>query len=116
MGPFAVERERHDRQRDQQGRPKPGSQRTPHLTRIAGAEGLRGERRHRRYQSHSDGEADEVDGARQRRRRDGFVAEAPDEGQIGRHHRDLAKLRQRHRHRQPERLGQFMGEMMGRAR
>jgi len=112
---FAVQRERHDRQRDQQRCPKPGSQRAPHLARIAGAEGLGCERRHRRYQSHSDGEADKVDGARQRRRGDGFVAESPDEGQIGCHHRDLAQLRQRHRHRQSERLGQFMAETVGRA-
>ncbi len=40
------------------------------------------------------------------------IAEASDQGQIGRHHRDLPKLRQRDRHRQLERLGQFNGEVM----
>ena len=95
-----VEREHHDRQRNKQRGPQPGSQRTPHLMWIAGAEGLCGQRRHGRHQSHADGEADEVYGARQCRRGDRFVAEPPDEGEVGRHHRDLPKLRQRHRHRQ----------------
>ena len=39
------------------------------------------------------------------------LAEASDEGDIGRHHRDLPELRQRHRHRELERFGQLKREM-----
>ena len=58
-----------------------------------------------------EGEADEIDRARQRGGGDRLVAEAPDEGEIGRHHRDLPELGQRHRHRQPQRLGKLIGEL-----
>jgi hypothetical protein len=108
---FAVERERHDRQRDQEARPQTGAQRAPHPVRITRPERLCDERRDRRHQSHADSEADEIYRAGQRGRGNGFIAEAPDEGEIGRHHRDLSELRQRHRHREPQRLGQFSGKM-----
>ena len=49
---------------------------------------------------------------RQRRCRDRLVAEASDQRQIGRHHRDLPELRQRDRDRELERFGQFDGEVM----
>jgi len=73
--------------------------------RILRAIGLRGKRGHVRHQSHPESEADEIYRARQRRRRDGVLAEASDKGEIGRHHRDLPKLCQRNRRRQLERLG-----------
>ncbi len=108
---LAAQRKRHHRQRDQQRGPQADAQRAPHQVRIARAERLRGQRRHRRHQAHADGECDKEHGRRQRRRRDGLVAEPPDKREIGRHHRDLPELRQRHRHRELQRLGEFIGEM-----
>jgi hypothetical protein len=65
----------------------------------------------------SEGKAHEEDGMRQRRRGHGRVSKAADQRQIGRHHRDLPKLRQRDRHRQLECFGQLNGEVMaGRCR
>src|SRR5262249_28732225 len=57
------------------------------------------------------GETDEIDGAGEPHGRDGFVADAADEGQIGRGHRDLPELRERHRRGELERLGQLTGKM-----
>jgi hypothetical protein len=37
--------------------------------------------------------------------------EAADHGDVGRHHRDLAELRQRDRHRELQRFGEFDREM-----
>ena len=48
---------------------------------------------------------------RERRRSNRLVPEASDERKIGRHHRDLPELRQRHRHRELQRLAEFIGEM-----
>ena len=102
---LAPQRKRHDRQRDQRRGPQAGAQRAPDQMRIAPAESLRGQRGNRRHQSHPKGEADEIDRASQRRRRDGVIAEAPDKGEVGRHHRNLPKLCQRDRRRQLEGLG-----------
>jgi hypothetical protein len=104
---FAVERKRHHRQGNQQARPKPDAKRAPNQARIAGAECLRGQWCHSRHQAHSEGEADEEHRMRERRRSNRLVPEASDERKIGRHHRDLPELRQRHRHRQLERLAQL---------
>ena len=41
----------------------------------------------------------------------GFVAKTPDQSEIGRHHRDLPELRQRHRHGELQRLGELVGQM-----
>jgi hypothetical protein len=109
---FAVQRKHHHRQRNQECGPKADAKRAPHQARVARAKGLRGKRRHGGHQPHPEGEADEEDRVRQRRRGDRLVPEASDQGKIGRHHRDLPKLRQRDRHRQCERLGQFNGEMI----
>jgi len=49
---------------------------------------------------------------RQRRRGDRLIPEAADQRKIGGHHRDLPELRQRHRHRQPQRLGQLQREVI----
>ena len=111
---LAAQRKRHDRQRDQKSRPQAGAQRAPHLPRAAGAIGLRGERRHRRHQPHADGEGDEIDRAGQRRGGQRLAAEAADEGEVGRHHRDLAELLRRHRRRQPQRLDQLGHEVAAR--
>jgi hypothetical protein len=51
------------------------------------------------HQPHAEGEADEIDRPRQCRGGDGLVAEPADEGEVGRHHRNLPKLRQCHGHR-----------------
>ena len=80
---------------------------TPDLMRLARAKGLRGQGRDGRDQPHAEGEADEEDGVRQRRRSHGLAAEAPDQGDVGRHHRDLPELRQRDRHGKFQRLGEF---------
>ena len=48
---------------------------------------------------------------RERCRGNGLVPEASDQRKIGRHHRDLPELRQRHRHRKLQRLGELVGEM-----
>ena len=108
---LAVERQQHHRQRNQQRRPQPDAQRAPHHPRIAGAERLRRQRRHRGHQPHAEGEGDEEHRMRQRRGGHRLVAEPSDQGQIGRHHRDLPELRQRDRHRELERLGQLEGEV-----
>ena len=79
--------------------------------RIAGAESLRRQRRDGGHQAHAEGEADEEHGVRQRRRGHGLGAEAADHGKVGRHHRDLPELRQRDRHRELQRLGEFDREM-----
>src|SRR5450631_3351544 len=80
--------------------------------RIAGAEGLRHQRRHCGKHAHAEGEADEIDRASQGRSGKGFAPEPPDEGEIGRHHRLVAELRQRHRRGQPERFGELEGEVI----
>ena len=90
---LAVEREGHDRQRDHKRCPKSDAKRAPHAARIASAEGLRGQRRDRGDQSHSEGETDEQHRVRQRGGGDRLIPEASDQGKIGRHHRNLAKLR-----------------------
>ena len=107
---FAVQRKRHHRQGNQQARPKPDAKRAPNQARVAGAKCLRGQRCHGGHQSHSEGEADEEHRMRQRCRGDGLISEASDQRKIGRHHRDLPELRQRHRHRQLERLRQLVRE------
>jgi hypothetical protein len=92
--------------------PQADAERTADAVRIAGAERLRRQRRHGRHQPHAEGEADEVDGMRQRRRGHGLAAETADQGNIGRHHRDLAELRQRDRDGKLQCLGELGGEMM----
>ena len=79
--------------------------------RLARAKSLRRQRRDRGDQAHAEGEADEEHGVRQRRRGHGLGAEAPDHGNVGRHHRDLPELRQRDRHRELQRLGELDREM-----
>jgi hypothetical protein len=108
---FAAEQKRHHRQRHQQRGPHADAKRPSDQMRIARAKGLRRQRRHRRYQPHAEGEADKEDGMRQRRRGHRLAAEAADHRDVGRHHRDLAELRQRERNRQLQRLGEFDGEM-----
>jgi hypothetical protein len=109
---FAVQRKHHHRQGNQQRGPQADAKRAPHHARVAGAEGLRGKRRHRGHQSHPEGEADEEHRVRQRRGGNRLVAEASDQGKIGRHHRDLPELRQCDRDSQPERFDQLDGEMI----
>ena len=74
--------------------------------RLAGAEGLRGERRDRRYQAHAEGEADEKHCMRQRRGCHGLGTEVRTVTR-----RDLLELGQRNRHGELERLGEFDREM-----
>jgi hypothetical protein len=83
----------------------------PHHARIAGAECLRRKRGYGGHQPHSTGEADPEYGARQRRRGNRPLPEAPDQREIRRHHCDLTELRQRDRHRQLERFGQLDGKV-----
>jgi len=108
---FAAQGECHDRQRDQQCRPEAGAQRSPDHGRIVCPERLRGERGDRRHQPHAKGEADPEDGAAKRGRRERLVAEASDEDEIGRHHRDLPKLCQRHRRGKADGLAKLAREM-----
>jgi hypothetical protein len=109
---LAAQRQQHHRQRNQQGCPKADAKRAPHQPRVACAERLRRKRGDGRHQSHAEGEADEIHRVRQRRRGDRGVAEPPDQGKIGGHHRDLPELRQHDRHRELQRLDQFNGEMI----
>jgi hypothetical protein len=111
QNPFRPEAKRHQRQRDQQRSPQADAQRAADQMRVARAEALRGERRDRGHQAHPDGEADEEHGMRQRRGRHGLGAETPDHGKVGRHHCDLAKLGQRDRRREFQRLGKFDREV-----
>ena len=53
---------------------------------------------------------------RQRRGGNRLVAEPPDQGQIGRHHRDLPELRQRDRDGELQRFRQLDGEVTWRPR
>ena len=95
----------------------PDPERAPHHARIARAERLGGQWRHGRDQSHSKSKTDEEHGVCQRRRCDCLAAETPDEGEIGRHHRDLPELCQRKGRGEAERLGKLEREMIaGRAR
>ncbi|MGY4305071.1 hypothetical protein ACVIJ6_002314 [Bradyrhizobium sp. USDA 4369] len=107
---LAIQRDQHDRQRDEQAGPHSDPQRAPHQAGIGRAIGLRGERRHRRHQPHAEGRTDEIHRARQGCRRDGIAAEPADEGEIGRHHRDLRQLRQRHRRGEADRVPEFERE------
>jgi len=109
---LAAQRQDHDRQRDQESYPEPGAQRAPHHARIARAEGLRRKWRDRRHQPHAEGEGHEIDRARERRSGHGGIAEPADEGEVGRHHRDLPKLRRRHRRRELDGLGKLEAEVM----
>jgi hypothetical protein len=79
--------------------------------RITRAERLCRQRRYGRYQPHAEGEADKENRMRQRGRRHRLGAEAADQGNVGRHHRDLAELRQRDRNRELQRFGEFQREM-----
>jgi hypothetical protein len=108
---LARQSKRQHRQGNQQRSPKADAKRAPHQAWIAGAERLSGERRHGRHQPHSEGETDEGDRMRQRRRGNGFIPETSDQGKIGGHHRDLPELRQRDGHSQLERLGQLEREL-----
>jgi hypothetical protein len=111
---LAAERQHHQRQRDEQRGPQPDTKRAPYHARIACAKGLRRQRGDGGHQAHAEGEADEVDRPRQCRGSDGLVAEPADEGEVGRHHRDLAELRQRQRHRKPQGFGEFVEQMVAR--
>ena len=73
----------------------------------ARAEGLRGERRDRRHDPHAEHEHHEEHGVRERGGRDRLIAEPADQREIGRHHGDLAELRERKRPRELDRLGQL---------
>jgi hypothetical protein len=105
---FALEREHHDRQRDQKPGPQSRLRCPPHPLRVARAERLGHQRRHRRHQAHAEGEADEIDRPGQRCCGDRIAAEAADEAEIGGHHRDLRQLRQRHRRGEPDSLPEFV--------
>jgi hypothetical protein len=99
----------HNRQRHREddGQPQSDAERTADGARIARAIGLRNQRRDRRHCPHAEHEHTEEDRVRERSRRQRLVAKAADQRQIRGHHRDLAKLRQRNRHREPDRLGQL---------
>ena len=108
---LAAERKRHHRQRYQERSPQADAERAPDQMRIARAECLRRQGGYGRYQPHAKGETDKEHGMRQRGRSHGLAAEAADQGDIGRHHRDLPKLGQRDRHRKLQRLGELKREM-----
>ncbi len=91
-----------DRNADHHRGPQPDAQRAAHQARLARAERLRGERRDGGHESHAEHEADEQDQMREPDGRDGAVAELADQREVGRHHRDLAELRERDR---PARAG-----------
>ncbi len=109
---LAVQRQEHDRDRYQEGHPQAGTHGAAHLARIARAKSLRGKGCYGRDQAKPEGEADEEHGVAERRGCHRVIAEPSDEGEIGRHHRDLAELRHRHRRCEPDGLRQLSGEMI----
>ena len=94
-------RQRHA---DHERRPQSDAQRAAHDARLARAIGLRGQRRYRRDEAHADAEGSKQHGVRQRGRRHHLVAQPAQQHQVGRHHGDLAELRQRHRPGQAQRV------------
>ena len=92
------------RNADHDRRPQSDAQRAAHDARLACAIGLRGERRHRGDEAHADAEGGKQHRVRQRRRRHHLVAKPAQQHQVGRHHGDLAELRQRHRPGQAQRV------------
>jgi len=68
---------------------------------------LRGKRGHGRDNPHPEHEHGEQHRMCERRGGHGFVTKPADQRKIARHHGDLAKLRQRDRQRELDRLGQL---------
>ncbi len=87
----------HARNAEHQRSPQADAQRPPHDAWLARAEGLRGQRRHRRDEAHADREGGEQDGMGKCRRRHHLASQAPQQHQVGRHHGDLAELCDGHR-------------------
>ena len=101
---LAPELQRGQRHTGQDGGPQPDTQRPPHEARIARAEGLRGERRHRGHRAHAERERDEQHRVRERGRGHHVIAEPAEQRQVRGHHGDLAELADGQRHRQLQRL------------
>jgi hypothetical protein len=75
--------------------------------RLLRAECLRCQRRNRGHDAHADNESAEQYRMRQRGCGHHAIAKPPQQRQIGRHHCDLTKLRQRHRQGEPDRVAEF---------